>query len=720
MKRVAWALLFVWGAGIGCSSSTSPAKSGAAGASGAAGGGTSGNGGTTGIAGSGGLGGTGSGGAGITGSGGSGGTAAMEPPSKNPVILSYTASPANLPAGGGMVTLTWNVQQATTLSIDQNVGAVTGTSTMINVAATTIFTLTATNSDGMTTATTAAVIGQNPSSMGNRYAAMIAPAQGESFAAPATLRVFAAGHDPLIDTNKPSEGLGGNASKVQFFVDDALALEVDGANAEYWVFKGFITGVAAGMHRVSARAIYTNPDLVLDSPPVLITVTTPTYDKTVTLTADVTLSGATGYELIGSADKRVKLDGNGHSISSADGATGPFTLKFVDVYDLGDATDTSKSAVDVTTSGAVTIEDSIVDTSNSFNVGTNGAASIQRNLFRSNMRQPLGQAPRSAGTGPSYPAMHITGTSTMPKTFASNNIGAGWIHFENASNWTVGGDVDAASNIAIGARAGIWAEMSANMLIKRNYTHHVYYGGWSQGSNYELSSTPTMTVENNVINDSSWPVRGVACEFRYNLVVGAGHEFLWADSNASVHHNIFVGGQSDIASLDLINNPTNVQIYNNTIDGLLYTDFVTALQITGGAAAFSSNLILNAPHPPGAAQGAAVTISGGALTTDYNAFAGPQTVDYSDGRTPAHDLSFPDASGAQLTAPPTADFDLDEATIWNRTTSVRDILAQYRMKYLPKVGSPLIDKGDPAGGTGNDVGCVGAGTANAADLFGQL
>ena len=259
--------------------------------------------------------------------------------------------------------------------------------------------------------------------------------------------------------------------------------------------------------------------------------------------------------------------------------------------------------------------------------------------------------------------------------------------------------------------------MSANMLIKRNYTHHVYYGGWSQGSNYELSSTPTMTVENNVINDSSWPVRGVACEFRYNLVVGAGHEFLWADSNASVHHNIFVGGQSDVASLYLINNPTNVQIYNNTVDGLLYTDFVTALQITGGAAAFSSNLILNAPHPPGAAQGAAVTISGGALTTDYNAFAGPQTVDYSDGRTPAHDLSFPDASGAQLTAPPTVDFDLDEATIWNRTTSVRDILAQYRMKYLPKAGSPLVDKGDPAGGPGNDVGCVGAGTANAADLF---
>ncbi|HTA20777.1 MAG TPA: hypothetical protein VK989_15900, partial [Polyangia bacterium] len=512
----------------------------------------------------------------------------------------------------------------------------------------------------------------------------------------------------------------GNASKVQFFVDDAVALEVDGANAEYWVFKGFITGVAAGMHRVSARAIYTNPDAVLDSPPVLVTVTTPTYDKTVTLTADVTLSGATGYELVGSAGKRIKLDGGGHSITSADGATGPLTLKFVDVYNLGDTTDTSQPAVDVTTSGTVTIEDSIVDTSNSFNLGTNGGASIQRNLFRSNMRQPIGQAPRGTNPGASYPALHITGKSTTPKIFASNNIGAGWVHFESAASWTVGGDVDAASNIAIGARAGIWAEMSDNMLIKRNYTHHVYYGGWSQGSNYELTSTPTMTVENNVINDSSWPVRGVACEFRYNLVLAAGHEFLWADSNASVHHNLFVGGDSDIASLYLINNPTNVQIYNNTIDGMLYTDYVTALQITGGSAAFSSNLPLNIPHPPGGAQGAAVTITAGTLTSDYNAFAGPQTVDYSDMRTPAHDQSFPDASGAQLTALPTVDFDLDEATIWNRTTSVRDILSQYRMKYLPKAGSPLIDKGDPAGGAGNDIGCVGAGTANAADQFGTL
>jgi hypothetical protein len=695
MNRLPWALLTVLVGVFGCKSGGGSGPAGAAGGVGTAG--TS-----------------------PSGTAGTGGSAPLEPPSKNPVILTFTATPANLPMGGGMVTLSWNVQKATTLSIDQNVGAVTGTSKMVNVTATTIFTLTATNADGTAKATTAAVIGQNPSSMGNRYVAMIAPAQGESFAAPATLRLFAAGHDPNIDTNNPRNGLGGNASKVQFFIDDQVALEVDGGSAEYWVFKGFATGFAAGTHRISARAIFVNPDLVLDSPPTIVTVDTPTYDRTVSLDADVTLTGSMGYELVGAAGKRIRLNGNGHSIGSADGATGPLTLKFVDVYDLGDRIDTKGSAIDVTTTGVVTIEDSIVDTSNELQFNVGGDASIQRNLFRSNMRQPLGQEPRSAGDSPSYPALYFTGKSTNPKTFAANNMGAGWVFFENASSWTVGGDTDASSNIGMGARAGIWAESCADMQIKRNYTHHVYYGGWSQGSNYEISSSPTITVENNVIFDSSWPVRGVTCEFRYNLVLNAGHEFLWADSDASVHHNVFVGGQSDIASFYVINMPTNVKIFNNTVDGLLYDDYVTALQITGGMASFTSNAILDVPVALGAGGGAEVTITGGTLTSDYNAFAGPQTTIYSDARKPAHDVVLGAATDAQLTSLPLVSFDLDEEAIWKRTTSVRDVLAHYRMLYLPKAGSPLIDKGDPAGGAGNDIGAVGAGAANAADKFGQL
>ena len=66
-----------------------------------------------------------------------------------------------------------------------------------------------------------------------------------------------------------------------------------------------------------------------------------------------------------------------------------------------------------------------------------------------------------------------------------------------------------------------------------------------------------------------------------------------------------------------------------------------------------------------------------------------------------------------------AAFDLDDAAIWTRATTVsRASSALYRTRYTPQAGSPLIDAGDPAGGAGNDIGAVGAGTANANDKFG--
>jgi hypothetical protein len=68
--------------------------------------------------------------------------------------------------------------------------------------------------------------------------------------------------------------------------------------------------------------------------------------------------------------------------------------------------------------------------------------------------------------------------------------------------------------------------------------------------------------------------------------------------------------------------------------------------------------------------------------------------------------------------PPTVPFDLDDVGIWKRTTTVGQILELYRMRYTPRPGSPVIDAGDPAGGAGNDIGAIGAGMPNAADLFG--
>jgi Bacterial Ig-like domain len=76
------------------------------------------------------------------------------PAGTKPTITSFTATPPSLPAGGGSMTLQWDVKDATTLSIDGGVGAVTGVSKAVSVTSTTTFTLTATNTAGSTTQTT--------------------------------------------------------------------------------------------------------------------------------------------------------------------------------------------------------------------------------------------------------------------------------------------------------------------------------------------------------------------------------------------------------------------------------------------------------------------------------------------------------------------------------------------------------------------------------------
>jgi len=68
-----------------------------------------------------------------------------------PVIVSFTCSPTTLTFPGSPVTLSWNVDGAISLSIDQGVGPVTppnSGSRSVNVAASTTFTLTATGTTG--------------------------------------------------------------------------------------------------------------------------------------------------------------------------------------------------------------------------------------------------------------------------------------------------------------------------------------------------------------------------------------------------------------------------------------------------------------------------------------------------------------------------------------------------------------------------------------------
>lgn len=69
-----------------------------------------------------------------------------------PVISAFAAMPSSFPIGGGTTTLVWSVSGASSLSIDQGVGTVTGTMVTRAVPATTTFTLTASNAAGNATA----------------------------------------------------------------------------------------------------------------------------------------------------------------------------------------------------------------------------------------------------------------------------------------------------------------------------------------------------------------------------------------------------------------------------------------------------------------------------------------------------------------------------------------------------------------------------------------
>jgi hypothetical protein len=310
------------------------------------------------------------------------------------------------------------------------------------------------------------------------------------------------------------------------------------------------------------------------------------------------------------------------------------------------------------------------------------------------------------------PSVLLGGTSSGQKVFAGNNVGNGAVELNNTKNWLIGapasGGTDADSNVLIGPRVGIHVYGSSNVELRRNFSHHAYYGGWSQGNNFELEGSPSILVEHNVIYGSSWPSRGVACEYRYNLVLDAGHEWLWPDDGANIHHNVFVGGENDVGGIYVLYDPPSVKFYNNTLDGQLGGAFAILLQ--NGNLSLSSNAFVNFPDGP------TVQIEGGTLTADYNAFLNPNAMNYTDARTPAHDVSGTDPG---FSNPSTTPFDLAEAGVWQRTTTAAAVLALYRARYTPGSGSPLIDKGDPAGGVGNDIGAVGAGTANAEDRFGM-
>ena len=65
---------------------------------------------------------------------------------------------------------------------------------------------------------------------------------------------------------------------------------------------------------------------------------------------------------------------------------------------------------------------------------------------------------------------------------------------------------------------------------------------------------------------------------------------------------------------------------------------------------------------------------------------------------------------------------IEEDKVWKGTLNVSAVLADFRNRYMPQNTSPLVDTGDPASGTGVDIGAVEAanGTQQTDDLFGKF
>jgi hypothetical protein len=122
-----------------------------------------------------------------------------------PVIQSFSANPASI-APGQASTLAWSVTGATSLSLSPGIGAVTGSSQVINPAATTEYTLTATNAHGSTTAKTTVTV-TDPAPSGSFFIVPVADIDRPT--SHPTVRVDAAGGVHVAFT-PDSSGPGGS------------------------------------------------------------------------------------------------------------------------------------------------------------------------------------------------------------------------------------------------------------------------------------------------------------------------------------------------------------------------------------------------------------------------------------------------------------------------------------------------------------------------------
>lgn len=328
-----------------------------------------------------------------------------------------------------------------------------------------------------------------------------------------------------------------------------------------------------------------------------VTVTyTPPSSTTVSLTGDVLLTGSQNYILAGTASQRIALQCNGHSFIVPDGTwTGTFSLQYVDWSNCGSATvpafgGTTAGQMAYVNGGAVLLDHVTLHTSGDIQpyTGPGACVSVTNSVFASDNVWPSGMNDQAVPG-----IFYERGSSTCAKVFQGNRLEKSWAWFESP-NWLVGSRTCTAgdaplTDFFIGERAG-FGLMGTGSEAACNYTHSIiqvtpqrpYY------ADVENLRGPGAgaSVHDNVFVGGQWMTTGIDGELHDNVYADAlnSHDFWRIGAGGRAHHNILFGasivgnaqryGQGinyatvpgEAAAIDLVQSGNHLAVTHNTID----------------------------------------------------------------------------------------------------------------------------------------------------------
>jgi hypothetical protein len=462
--------------------------------------------------------------------------------------------------------------------------------------------------------------------------------------------------------------------------------------------------------------------------------------ETLTLNADLVLTGNDMLLINGTVGQPCTVKGRGYSILTAGAWTGVIAVQYCRFQDLGTVStpdSTGAPAFEVVASGnaSVGIANSTFDHCNQFLVTTKGTASVvfQNNTVLANATFLIDSSPYI-----SQPGFVADGNSNTAKLFQGNTILKGQLYFLSG-NWLIGGDRDEDGNLLSGFRCGMESWADGN-LAKNNYIHvnmttdPDHYRYWTQittikGYYQEFAY--------NVTNTGAWIWRDIFGDFHHNLVVNVEAFNFVQSGNAKIHHNIFAhyykpkGGnitQTATSFIEGYQPGDRFEVYNNVFDGSGdHRHSAAALfGLTIGADAWITSLRNNVFYNiswGGCIVGPAEGETWGQDRlgyADYNLFyvADNDAVNYGvtvPGKTVRVDAGFglydahpggplDEKVDPMFRGPLPKHFPFHEDDILNRRVSVSDILDYYRNAYSPAAGSRLLGGADPQDGPGTNIG----------------